>query len=187
MLQLVLLLQISTTILKLQMPEPFLTVFTLRSYLTKHPMTPTRQHPLTISVEILEDENIEHAKTAGADEIVASTRIGYSMLSHSVAQRGSAKILNSILSAKSQNLYVTTSIKGYHLPKPFILVQQELKQQFGILVIGIHNDQQDQINPSNDTTVQPNDGIVYLAAERINAPYTHPPTNQKDDSPNTSS
>ena len=166
-----------------------LTVFTLRSYLKKHPMTPTRQHPLTISVEILEDENVEHAKTAGADEIVASTRIGYSMLSHSVAQRGSAKILNSILSAKSQNLYVTTSIKGYHLPKPFILVQQELKQQFGILVIGIHNDQQDQINPANDTIVQPNDGIVYLAAHRIDGVYPQKQSTlkSKNDPPKTSS
>ena len=164
-----------------------LTVFTLRSYLKKHPLTTTRQHPLAISVEILEDENVEHAKTAGADEIVASTRVGYSMLSHSVTQRGSAKILNSILSAKSQNLYVADSIEGYTLPKPFLLVQQELKQQFDILVIGIHNDEQDHINPSNDTIVQPNDGIVYLAAERIHAPYTQPPTNQKDDSPNTPS
>ena len=109
------------------------------------------------------------------------------MLSHSITQRGSAKILNSILSAKSQNLYVADSIEGYALPKPFLLVQQELKQQFGILVIGIHNDEQDHINPSNDTIVQPDDGIVYLAADRINGPYIHPPINQKDDSPNTSS
>ena len=39
-----------------------LTIFTLRSYLNKHPITKTRQQPMTIAVEILEDENIAHAQ-----------------------------------------------------------------------------------------------------------------------------
>ena len=149
-----------------------LTIFTLRSYLAKHPITKTRQQPVTIAVEILEDENIAHAETAGADEIVSSTKVGYSMLSHAVNQRGSAKILDSILSAKSQNLYITSYIDGYTLNKPFLTVQEELRRFYGILVIGIRHGEQSTVNPSDNPTFEEGDSIIYLGHHSINKPYT---------------
>ena len=153
-----------------------LTVFTLRSYLSKHPINQTRQNPVTIAVEILENENISHAHTAGADEIVSSTKLGYSMLSHAVNERGSAKILNSILSAESQNLYIAKTIEGYSLNKTFAVVQQELRIRFGVLVIGIRHNGIDTINPSDDTQIQPGDSIIYLSDQCIQTPYTSVPT-----------
>ncbi len=148
-----------------------LTVFTLRSYLSKHPVAQNREHPLTIAVEILEDENIDHAKAAGANEIVASTRLGYSMLSHSVMQRGSAKILNSILSAESQNLYVLDNLDGYPFPKQFDEIQLDLKRAFGILVIGVRNDGNNFINPPDDMVINQEDGIIYLGATQVQQVY----------------
>ena len=148
-----------------------LTIFTLRSYLNKHPITKTRQKPITIAVEILEEENITHAQTAGADEIVSSTKLGYSMLSHAVNQRGSAKILDSLVSAKSQNLYVISDIENYPLNKTFSTVQQELRLCYGILVIGIRQNGIDQINPPDNTIVNPGDCIIYLSSDSIHKPY----------------
>ena len=156
-----------------------LTIFTLRSYLSKHLVTKTRQQPVTIAVEILENENIEHAETAGADEIVSSTKLGYSMLSHAVNQRGSAKILDSILSAKSQNLYITSQIEGYTLDKPFRTVQEELRQFYGILVIGIQHREHSTINPPDNTTFEAGDGIIYLSHHSIDKPYVSPSTGVK--------
>lgn len=153
-----------------------LTVFTLRSYLSKHPVNKTRLQPVTIAVEILEDENISHAHTAGADEIVSSTKLGYSMLSHAVNERGSAKILDSLLSAESQNLYIAEAIEGYSLNKAFAIVQQELRASFGILVIGIRHNGIDTINPSDDTLLRPEDSIIYLSDQCIRTPYTPPQT-----------
>ena len=151
-----------------------LTIFTLRSYLNKHPVTKTRQKPITIAVEILEEENINHAQTAGADEIVSSTKLGYSMLSHAVNQRGSAKILDSLVSANSQNLYVISDIEGYTLNKPFSTVQQELRLCYGILVIGVRQNTIDQINPPDDTHCQVGDSIIYLSSDSIHRPYSPP-------------
>ena len=156
-----------------------LTIFTLRSYLATHPVTKTRQQPVTIAVEILEDENIAHAETAGADEIVSSTKLGYSMLSHAVNQRGSAKILDSILSARSQNLYITSQVEGYTLNKPFLTVQEELRQFYGVLVIGIRHGDNSTINPPDNTNFSEGDSIIYLSHHSIDKPYVSPSTTVK--------
>jgi Trk K+ transport system NAD-binding subunit len=96
------------------------------------------------------------------------------MLSHAVNQRGSAKILDSILSARSQNLYITSHVDGYILNKPFLTVQEELRQFYGILVIGIRDDKQSTINPPDDTVFKEGDSIIYLSQHSIDKPYVTP-------------
>ncbi len=153
-----------------------LTVFTMRSYLAKEEVAKQRQAPLTIAVEILEAENVVHAKTAGADEVIASTRVGFSMISHAVMQPGSANILHTILTATEQNLYLTSQIDNYPFPKTFHQVQQDLRQHYGILVIGIHSDGTDHLNPADDMIVQASDRVIYLSDTPITAPYPPPNT-----------
>lgn len=156
-----------------------LTIFTIRSYLRKHPLAAKRQQPLTISVEILEDENIEHAQTAGADEIIASTRLGYAMLSHSIAQRGSASVVNSIMSAETHNIYLTTPRTGHTLPAAFSTVQQDYKTAFDVLVLGIRRENEELINPSSTEIVTTTDKIIYIANQPISGdfPIKTDPTN----------
>ena len=94
------------------------------------------------------------------------------MLSHAVNQRGSAKILDSILSARSQNLYISAHIEGYTLNKPFLTVQKELREFYGVLVIGIQNAEQSTINPPDNTLFKEGDGIIYLSQYSIDKPYS---------------
>ena len=148
-----------------------LTIFTIRSYLSKHPLADKRQEPLALSVEILEDENIEHAQTAGADEVIASTRLGYSMLSHSIAQRGSANIVNSIVSAETHNIYITEPRTGHTLPASFLTVQQDYKTAFDVLVLGIRRNNQELINPASTETVTKTDDIIYIANQPISTDF----------------
>ena len=98
------------------------------------------------------------------------------MLSHAVNQRGSAKILDSLVSANSQNLYVISNIDGYTLNKPFSTVQQELRLCYGILVIGTRQNGTDQINPPDDTLIKAGDSIIYLSSDVIRQPYSLPST-----------
>ncbi len=148
-----------------------LTVFTLRSYLSKHQNAAKRNIPLTIAVEILEDENVTHAQTAGADEVIASTRAGYSMLSHAVAQRGSAQVLNSILSAKSNNIYLIESLEKYPFPQDFSRVRMDLQNHFNVMVLGIRSDGSDHLNPPSNTVINATDTIIYLSNTPINSPF----------------
>ncbi len=67
-----------------------LTVFTIRSALSKDPATKNRKKPLRIIAEILDSENVQHARAAGSDEVVETRRVGYSLLAHTVVYPGVA-------------------------------------------------------------------------------------------------
>ena len=83
-----------------------LTTFTIRSFVEKHTEYKKRKKPLYIAAEILDSENIEHAKTAGANEVIESTKVGFSLLSHAISHQGSASVLSSIATFQDQNLII---------------------------------------------------------------------------------
>ena len=93
------------------------------------------------------------------------------MLGHAVAQKGSAQIINSILSAQSNNIYLIKSVSNYLLPKSFSQVQKDFQEQFGVLVLGVRSGNTDQINPSAELVVQQSDTIIYLSDSPINESF----------------
>ena len=106
---------------KTQLPQladakSILTTFTIRSFLQTNSIATKRRGPLYITVEILDPENVQHAISAGANEVIESTRLSYSMLSHSIAQKGTGGVVSSIISARAQNIYVIEEVKGLGLP-----------------------------------------------------------------------
>ena len=68
-----------------------LTVFTLRSYLAKSESIERRVKTPVIA-EVLDVENADHARAAGADEVLESTRIAFSMIAHSSVEPGTGAI-----------------------------------------------------------------------------------------------
>ena len=96
--------------------KSILTTFTIRSFLQTNITATKRLRPLYVTVEILDPENVQHAISAGANEVIESTRLSYSMLSHSIAQKGTGGVVSSIISARAQNIYVISDVKGLGLP-----------------------------------------------------------------------
>ncbi len=146
-----------------------LTLFTIRSHLNKHAITPRRERPLYMVAEILDAENVAHARTAGADEVIETTRLGFSMISHAISQHGSADIMGKITSAGAHSLYLGSLPEELILPTSFGAVSRRMKQQHGILVIGIHRiaTGSDQLNPPDDVTVTKGMRLIYLAEEPV--------------------
>lgn len=140
-----------------------LVLFTIRSYMNKHPVTAQRAVPLYIATEILDIENIEHAKTAGADEVIASTQLGFSMLSHTVKEHGSAQVLSTIASAKDYNLYMAVLPHDTPLPMQYSELSQWLKTRYNILLIGLKISEETTINPQDVTPIQQDHQLIYLA------------------------
>ena len=66
-----------------------LTAFTLRRYL-EHRGEDDRRDPLYIVCEILDSENIDHARAAGADTVIETTRIGFTKMCQALEQRAGA-------------------------------------------------------------------------------------------------
>ncbi|MFT4977209.1 MAG: voltage-gated potassium channel [Myxococcota bacterium] len=141
-----------------------LTAFTIRSYLRKNTIAQRRSHPLYIVAEILDAENVEHAHTAGADEVIETTRLGFSMLTHAIVQRGSADIMSKITAAGAHSLYLG-HIEGVSLPAPFGDVAAQIKADKGVLIIGVAGESlnSEVLNPPDDLMVTPEMRVIYLA------------------------
>ena len=107
--------------------------------------------------------------SAGANEVIESTRLSYSMLSHSIAQKGTGGVVSSIISAREQNIYVIEEVKGLSLPMNFDDVCQRMRHEYGVLVIGVRDKymQEEMVNPPIEFMVKKNHAIIYLADHQI--------------------
>ena len=146
-----------------------LTIFTIRSHLNRSGVAAQRIRPLHVVAEILDTENVEHALAAGADEVIETTHLGFSLLAHSVAQPGTATILSSVAAARSVNIYVGAIPVDVELPGDFCAVAGAVKHRTGALAIGVREIQTnvDTINPPDDLLVGRQHELIYLAESAI--------------------
>ena len=146
-----------------------LTLFTIRSYLSKDARQAHRRRPLYLVAEVLDAENVAHARAAGADEVIETTRLGFSLLSHALVQRGTGDILGKITAAGAHSLYVGTVPEGVVVPGPFQAVARAVKEQTGAMVIGLHDPAtgSDRLNPPATAEVSPGLHLIYLAEQPV--------------------
>lgn len=146
--------------------KTILTAFTIRAYLNQHTDEfVERREPLYVVAEILDSENVNHARSAGADEVMETRRVGFSMLAHTVRHHGTADTMSRVLMSGSYNAYIGA------IPNPSdsaitygdLLVEMQLSKRGG-LVIGLRcQDGDDVFNPSKEHLVQPGTQLVYLS------------------------
>ena len=147
-----------------------LTLFTIRSYMKRRrKLRTTRRRRLYMVAEILDSENVRHARKAGADEVIETRRIGCSMIAHAVTFHGTATTMSRVLLSGEHNVYVGR-IPGNHTePLVFgdLMVDMQLSKQGG-LVIGVRTpDGRQVINPPKSLMVKPDSLLVYLAEKPL--------------------
>jgi voltage-gated potassium channel len=143
-----------------------LTVFTIRSHLRKTGTAERRAQPLHIVAEILDTENVEHALASGADEVIETRHLGFSLLAHAIAEPGTAKILSQVAAARAHNVYLGRVPDANPLPSSFGEIAAAIKRDTGCLVIGTREPStgEDLINPPGNHRVGPSTLLIYLAA-----------------------
>lgn len=144
-----------------------MTTFTIRSYMRRNQANFPRSKPLYIAAEVLESENVQHAKVAGADEVIETTRLGFSMIAHTIAMPGTAAVISRVVSSGAHSLYVAPATHAE--PMPFAEVAHQIKREHGALLIGIRDPRNgiERINPPDDHPVRPQDHLLYLATEAV--------------------
>ena len=65
-----------------------------------------RQRPLYVVAEILDSENVDHARKAGANEVIETRKIGFSMIAHAIAHHGTATTMSRVLISGAHNVYM---------------------------------------------------------------------------------
>jgi len=144
-----------------------LTVFTIRSALAKSAAAQKRKKPVRVIAEVLDSENVQHARTAGSDEVIETRKVGYSLLAHTVVYPGVADATSRMVFAGHQTLYVGQLPEGMEVPASFDEVSRRIHASTGCLVIGVRDPDsgKEQVNPGGDVVVMPGMEILYLSSE----------------------
>jgi Trk K+ transport system NAD-binding subunit len=124
--------------------------------------------------EILDSENVDHARKAGADEVIETRRIGFSMVAHAVAYHGTATTMSRVLLSGSHNVYIGRIPGDPSNPVALGELLTELKlSKIGGLVIGVRTpDGEEVINPPKSLVLPPGSLLIYLAE----SPLLEPPS-----------
>ena len=150
-----------------------LITFTIRSYLAgKQRLVQRRKRPLYLVAEILDAENVDHARAAGADEVIETRKIGYAMIAHAVGFHGTATAMSSVLLSGAHNVYIGKIPEEYQTPITFgELMRGMALSKSGGLVVGIRTASDAQIiNPAKSVVVETGSRLLYLAEEPLLPP-----------------
>jgi voltage-gated potassium channel len=141
-----------------------LTAFTLRSFLAKGERVKQRLKPPYIIAEILDAENVEHARAAGADEVVESTRIGFSLIAHSALEPGTAAVMSAVATHDAHSLHMCDPRQMPIKEGVYGDYSAYLMDECKVLAIGIKRlVGGDLLNPDVGMKIAQGDLIIYLA------------------------
>ncbi len=144
-----------------------LAVFTVRRREQTFEVDRTRS--LHICAEILDPENVEHALTAGADEVIPSSLLGYGVVAHTAGNPGIGDVVTNLVLSTRDNLYTSEIpmryIQGETLP--FHDLQQTLQADYDIMLLGYMRNGDFRINPPKGTELRIGDDLIYIGDERI--------------------
>lgn len=145
--------------------QTILIAFTIRRFLKRRePEMARRKKPLYIVAEVLDAENEEHARAAGANEVIETTRMGFSLLVHAVQVPGTATLVGELADVHGHSVYVGNLPRGLQGDRTFGSVSHELKQRFGVWMIGVRGTAgEDQLNPPLDYPMSVDDAAIYIA------------------------
>ena len=147
-----------------------LTTFTIRSHLRRHgKLVRERRKPLYVVAEILDSENVGHAKTAGADEVIETHKIGFSMLAHAVGYHGTATTMSRMLLSGAHNIYIGQIPDA---PTESVLLGDLLRRmrltKRGGLVIGVRAPSGREImNPPKGHVLEPGSLLIYMSEKPL--------------------
>jgi voltage-gated potassium channel len=150
--------------------ETLLILFTIRSYLKSNPVK--RKRRLYVVGEVLDRENVQHAVTAGADEVIESARLGFSLLAHAVFAHGTASVMSRVVQSGAHNLYVGHLPEGVEPGVTFGFLFAKLRAEGEAMLIGVRypEDGRDAINPPDNLVLDQTMRLIYLATEEVLPP-----------------
>ena len=139
--------------------------FTIRSYLAQQQTRQPRRQPVYIVAEILDPENVQHARTAGADEVIETTKLGFSLVAHAAVIPGSGVIMSQVASSGAHSLYTLVNPRGAEVA--YGDLSRDLRARHGAAVFGLRIPSTGKVllNPGDDQQVQADWEVVYLASE----------------------
>ena len=124
------------------------------------------QPSIYVCVQILDENNVEHCRRAGADEVIVTGGLTAKLLGQATLDHGVTKIISELLSNKYGNQLYKLKCPGKYVGCTFASLLADFKNDHEGIVVGVEKVDQFLTNPDGDTVLDENDCLVLIAEKR---------------------
>lgn len=124
------------------------------------------QPSVYVCVQILDENNVEHCRRAGADEIIVTGGLTAKLLAQATLDHGVTMVVSELLSKKYGNeLYKIKCPKKY-AGSTFRSALTAFKDDYDGIIVGIEKTEQFLTNPKADVVLDKDDHLVIISEKR---------------------
>ncbi|MGB9596137.1 MAG: potassium channel family protein [Candidatus Poribacteria bacterium] len=130
-------------------------------------LTIKKEHPnIYVCIQILDENNAEHCKRAGADEIIVTGGMTSKLLAQSALDHGVTKVVSELMSQKYGNEIYKIPCPQRYIGHNFKSALAEFKDEYDGIIIGIEKPNQLLTNPKSDILLDKGDYIIVISEQR---------------------
>lgn len=119
-----------------------------------------------VCVQILDENNVEHCKRAGADEVIVTGGLTAKLLGQATLDHGVTRIVSELLSNKYGNQFYKIKCPEEYAGVDFKTILQLFKEKYNCIVVGIEKVDNFLTNPESSAALDKDDYLVLIAEKR---------------------
>ena len=119
-----------------------------------------------VCVQILDENNMEHCRRAGADEVIVTGGLTAKLLGQATLDHGVTRVVSELLSNKYGNQFYKIKCPDEYIGKTFNSILVGFKNDHNGIVVGIEKVDKFLTNPRGDTVLDSDDFLILIAEER---------------------
>jgi len=119
-----------------------------------------------VCVQILDENNVEHCKRAGTDEVIVTGAMTSKLLVQSALDHGVTRVVSELMSKKYGNEIYKIPCPQKYIGHNFKSALAEFKDDYDGIIIGIEKPDQLLTNPKSDVILNKGDYMIVISEQR---------------------
>lgn len=119
-----------------------------------------------VCIQILDENNVEHCKRAGADEIIVTGGMTSKLLVQAALDHGITRVVSELMSKKYGNEIYKIPCPQKYIGHSFKSALREFKDDYDGIIIGIEKSDQLLTNPKSDVILSKGDYMIVISEQR---------------------
>lgn len=128
----------------------------------------TRAPQARIVAEILEEDDVPRARSAGADDVVVTDNFAGALISQSVRSPGLHRVYEDLFDVGRGSMFADCEVPDDCVGMAFPEAAAELFTRRGTSLVGLMRDHELQVAPDDETTLRPDDRLLVI--QPVNQP-----------------
>ncbi len=124
------------------------------------------QPNIYVCIQILDENNVEHCKRAGADEIIVTGGMTSKLLVQAALDHGVTRVVSELMSQKYGNEIYKIPCPQKYIGLDFKSALAEFKDDYDGIIIGIEKPNQLLTNPKSNVVLDKGDYMIVISEQR---------------------